>query len=74
MRKARNAPIEAIEYERDKNRQRRLIEAAAHRLHNRKKTGEQRDRREKVGEPIDAAAADSAAFTQPLVFRFVQHA
>ena len=58
-REARDAPVEPVEHHRDEDRDRRLVEVAVHRLHDRVEAREQRGRREQVRQQVDAAPPDA---------------
>jgi len=57
VREPRHAAVQPVEHQRHENRDRRLLEAPAHRLHDGVEPGKQRSRGEQVGQQVDAAPA-----------------
>jgi hypothetical protein len=71
-RQAGDPAVEPVEHHRDEDRHRSLLETAAHRLHDRVEAREERDRREKVGQPVDPAPG-KARLDEELVLARVLH-
>src|SRR5206468_1514719 len=62
-----SATSSKVENHRDEDGDRRVIQAAIHRLHDRVEAGTQRSGREKIREQVDAAAADAVLGERPLL-------
>ena len=58
--------VEPVEHHGDEDRDRRLVEAQVHRLHDRVEAGEQRGRREQIRQKIDAAPPDPVLLQRAL--------